>query len=277
MHDHSPTGANGMYVLLAVPFVLAIALYVCAVVTESRRGRRWPWTRTSAWLGGVAAAAVGVLGPLAAGHPSFAVHMWSHLLAGMAAPLLLVLAAPMTLALRALHVRRARQVSRVLRSWPARLVMMPAVAGALSVVSVWALYFTELYPAMQQAYLLHLAVSTHVVVVGVLFTAAVIAVDPSPHRAGFTTRMTVLVAVLAAHSILAKLLYASPPSEVTVAETGVGAMVMYYGGGVIDACLIVILCTQWYRQAGRRRHRESSGSVTTARRLLRRKPLRVMG
>ena len=54
------------------------------------------------------------MGPVAtAAHSTFAAHMAGHLLRGMAAPLVLVLGAPVTLALRALPVAEARTLTGI--------------------------------------------------------------------------------------------------------------------------------------------------------------------
>jgi putative membrane protein len=166
--------------------------------------------------------------------------------------LLLVLAAPVTLALRTLQVRQARRLSWALRSRPARVVTTPVVAALLNLGGMWMLYATPLYEAMQQDPLLHLAVMAHFLVAGCLLTAAIIPIDPAPHRAGYPLRMAVVVVALAAHGILARTLYAHPPAGVDIADAQAGSMLMYYWGDLIDVAIITVLCAQWYRQAGRK-------------------------
>ena len=262
MHDHAP-GSGGVTadVILALPFALALVLYGCGVILHRRRGSAWPWHRSLSWALGVMAAAGGFVGPLAAAaHRDVVAHMGAHLLVGMAAPLLLVLAAPVTLALRTLHVVPARRLSRMLSSRPARVATAPIVAALLNVGGLWVLYSTPLYDAMRDDILLHLVVMTHFLLAGYLFTAAIIPVDPAPHRAAFPTRMVVLVLALAAHGILAKTIYASPPAAATASDGRAGAMLMYYGGDVIDAAIIAVLCAQWYRQGAVRMRRASTAA-----------------
>lgn len=67
-----------------------------------------------------------------------------------------------------------------------------------------------------------------------------------------------LVAFVAAHSILAKWLYAHPPPGVEPRDAEVGAQLMYYGGDVVDVTLILLLCLGWYRAT---RPRETPTSV----------------
>jgi putative membrane protein len=212
-----------------------------------RRGRRWPVWRIACWCAGLVAAAAALAGPIAAaGHRDFAAHMGGHLLLGMTAPLLLVLGSPVTLLLRALPVRWARTMSGILGTRPVRVVTHPVTAAALDAGGLWLLYSTSLYPAMGDHRWLHVLVQVHVLIAGYLFTAAVIGVDPAPHRPGRRTRAAVLIVFLGAHAILAKYLYGHPPAGVSVADGRVGAELMYYGGDAIDIVLIALFWWQWY-------------------------------
>ncbi len=253
-HTHgSPSSGVGSDLIALLPVLVAIAVYLAATAIGRQRGRSWPWFRTVFWIAGVLAAAAGFIGPLAAAaHESFVAHMAAHLLVGMAAPLLLVLSAPMTLALRTLSVDPARRLSWLLRSPLARVLTHPVVAAALNVGGLWVLYRTPLYELMQRDVLVHLLVMLHVLAAGYLYTYALVGIDPSPHRSGFVMRSVVLVSSLAAHGILAKLLYAHPPPGVPVADAHTGARLMFTGGDAVDFVLIVLLCAEWYRATDRR-------------------------
>nr|WP_236571128.1 cytochrome c oxidase assembly protein [Microbacterium hydrocarbonoxydans] len=267
MHDHTSGAGIDPDIIIALPFVVALAFYGGCAVVQRRQGRAWPWYRSIAWLAGIIAAGAGFVGPLAAAaHQDFVAHMWVHLLVGMAAPLLLVLGAPVTLALRSMDVGAARRLSRLLNSWPARFVTAPIVAAVLNIGGMWALYSTSLYAAMQESLLVHMVVMTHFLLAGYLFTAAIIPIDPAPHRAGFPLRMGIVILALAAHGILAKTLYAHPPAGVEVMDAHAGAMLMYYAGDLIDVAIITILCAQWYRESGRnlRRRHGAPRSITSA-------------
>lgn len=101
-------------------------------------------------------------------------------------------------------------------------------------------------------------VMLHFLVAGYLFTAAILAVDRSPHQARFAVRAGVLVLALAAHGILAKVLYADPPAGVPLTEAQTGAQLMYYAGDAIDVAVMVLLCAEWYHRVGRVRARRAS-------------------
>jgi putative membrane protein len=186
--------------------------------------------------------------------------MATHLLAGMLAPLLLVLSAPVTLALRTLPVVPARRVSRVLASGPLTVLIHPVTAAALNVGSLWALYATPLGGAMLGDPLLHYLLITHFVFAGYLFTASIVGRDPAPHRASFGLRLVVLLLAVAAHSVLAKHLYAHPPEGSTADSARAGAELMYYGGDLVELVIIVVFFAQWYsRPRGERRREPTPG------------------
>jgi putative membrane protein len=253
-HVHGTgAGAEALAGALVAPFVVALVLYLCAAHAERRGPRGWPWHRDVLWTAGVCAAAAGLVGPLAdSAHRSFPVHMAAHLVVGMAAPVLLVLAAPVTLALRTLSAVPARRVSRALRSAPARVLTHPVTAALLNIGGLSVLYLTPLHAWMGADPVLHVLVTGHLLVAGYLYTAALISLDPAPHRASYALRSVVFVLALAAHGILAKLLYAHPPVGVPAADAQAGAQLMYYGGDVVEAALLVVLLAQWYRASGRR-------------------------
>ena len=214
-------------------------------------GRRWPVRRTVAFVAGALAVGAALAPPVMhAAHGDLRVHMVQHVVVGMLAPVGLVLGAPVTVALRALPVRAARRVARVLRSAPVRVVSHPAVALALNVGGMAALYATPLYAAMQGSAVLHAAVHVHVLAAGCLFTWAVLAgPDPAPHAAGMGVRLGVLCAAIAAHAVLAKLMFARlwPAGVAGAAETQAAAQVMYYGGDLAEALLLAVLLAAWYR------------------------------
>lgn len=254
-HIHQPDGLNFDHaigsipqLLMALPFILALVMYLLAVLVTNRQYKSWPIYRTVCWVFGVILAIFAVAGPLAnRGYSDFTAHMFGHLLLGMLAPLLMALAAPMTLVLRTLSVPFARRLSKVLRSWPSRMFTHPIVATFLNIGGLWLLYTTSLYSLMHKSILLHLVVHFHVFLAGYLFTVSMIYIDPIPHRIPFLNRAIVLVAGIAGHGILSKYIYAHPPEGVLLKQAEIGGMLMYYGGDVIDIVLIFILCLHWFK------------------------------
>lgn len=237
-------------VILAIPFVTVLLLYLSAVLLNWKRGKPWPVSRTLYWVTGHLLALIAVTGPIARlSHEQFSVHMLGHLFLGMISPLLMVLGAPVTLLLRTLSAKRARQVTALLKTKPFVILSDPIITSLLNVGGLWLLYTTELFDLMHQNLFLYLLIHIHVFLAGYVFTASMIYVDPVYHRRSFIYRLALLVIALGAHSVLSKYIYAYPPSGVSRSEAEIGGILMYYGGDLIDIILILIFCTQWYKTA----------------------------
>lgn len=247
---HHVTGGPSAGLPLVILFALLLVLYIAATILSKRRHKKWPLYRTAFWIIGTICAIASLIGPIAdRSHMNFTVHMITHLLLGMLAPLLMVLAAPMTLLLRTLKVDYARHISRLLKAWPVCILSNPITASILNIGGLWVLYTTELYTIMHQHAFLYLLVHIHVFLAGYLFTASMINIDPTPHRVSFVFRTGIFILALAGHGILSKYIYANPPSGVVREQAETGAMLMYYAGDAIDLVLISLLCFQWYNSA----------------------------
>ncbi|WP_410643836.1 cytochrome c oxidase assembly protein [Amycolatopsis sp. lyj-346] len=222
--------------------LFALAAYETGAWRLRRRGDRWPPARDVVFAAGVGVA-------LVPGTPSFTGHMLQHVLLGMLAPVLLVLARPVTLLLRAVPAAARRRLKRVLGSRPAGVLVHPPVAAVLEAGSLWLLYRTGLFAAIGDEPWLHV----HVFLTGLLFTTAICRLDPLRHRAGFGVRAGALIGAAAAHAVLAKTLYVTPPPGVVlaVADREAGAELMYYGGDVVELGLALIVALQWYAARGR--------------------------
>jgi putative membrane protein len=242
------TGSGLPLAPLAVVLVVGILAVAFAVGVRRAPGARHLRARTLAGSGGLLAVAVGA-GVALRADASFTRHMVGHLLAGMVAPILLVLAAPIDLALRALPTSAARRLSGRLRSPLVRVATHPLPGAVLAMGGLVVLYTTPLFALMMEHPLVELAVTLHVVAAGCLFTDAVVGPGRHPHRASFGVRAIVLVGALAVHAALAKYLYGHPPAGVAAGDGQVGAMVMYYGGDLLDLVLTALLCLEWYRSA----------------------------
>ncbi|ADB35514.1 conserved hypothetical protein [Kribbella flavida DSM 17836] len=250
-HDHQATGLATFAALLTA--LVLVIVYAWAVQRLQRRGDTWSVGRFLCFAGGVLGLTAAFALPLPG--RAFTAHMTQHLLIGMLAPLLIVLARPLTLALRVLRPGRARQSLLALAHsrWSSFVQLLPVVA-VLEVGGLWALYRTPLFAASQERPWLHAVVHGHVIVSGLLFAFVICQLDPVRRRYGLVPRAATVVLAGAAHAVLAKSLYASPPPGTTfaAADLAVGAKVMYYGGDVVEILLAVVLALQWYSAEGRR-------------------------
>ncbi|MGE7604348.1 cytochrome c oxidase assembly protein [Peribacillus sp. NPDC097675] len=249
-HMHHVNSGPNAGLPLGILLGVLLVLYIAAIIVSNRQHKKWPLYRTAFWIFGTVCGAASVMGPIAdSSHMNFTAHMVSHLLLGMLAPLMMVMAAPMTLLLRTLKIAHARRLSRLLKAWPVRILGNPITASILNIGGLWVLYTTELYTLMHQQNFLYLLVHIHVFLAGYLFTASMIYIDPTPHRFSFQFRTGIFILALAGHGILSKYIYANPPSDVMKVQAEAGAMLMYYAGDAIDLVLISLLCFQWYKTA----------------------------
>ncbi|MFB9350475.1 cytochrome c oxidase assembly protein [Streptomyces heliomycini] len=217
--------------------------------------RGWSRLRTAGFLTGLALVATALVPPVAPfAHTDFRGHMVQHLLIGMYAPLALVLGAPVTLLLRTLPAARARRLTAVVHSRPARLFAHPAVALVLSTGSLAVVYFTPLHdtvmahPAGRRLLLLHFLLA------GCLFAYVIAGVDPAPGRPGVRARLVWIGVAVTAHAVISQLMYGGFRVDVhaPVPEVRGGAEIMYYGGDIAELLLAAALVATW-RPRGRAR------------------------
>ncbi|MER5455186.1 cytochrome c oxidase assembly protein [Micromonospora sp. NPDC002389] len=188
----------------------AAGLYLAGVWRLRRRGDAWPAARTAFWLLGCVVIVVATSSGLARYGPVlFAVHMVQHLLLMMVAPILLVLAGPVTLGLRALRPATDPRwpgprewLQAGLHSRASRVLTHPVVALVVYVASLYVLYFTDLYELAVRSHAAHLAMVGHFLAVGYLFFWAVIGVDPAPRRVPYPLKMVLVLISMVLHAFL---------------------------------------------------------------------------
>ncbi|MEV0254564.1 cytochrome c oxidase assembly protein [Streptomyces sp. NPDC050732] len=245
-------GPGPIELLSAAAALLMAVVYLLAAGRLRQRGDEWPWWRDVSFSVGCCGVAWAAVGPLPGG--PFTAHMVQHLIVGMAAPVLLVLARPLTLTLRTLAPGTARRgLLALARSRPVTWLLFPPLAALLDIGGLWLLYRTELFAAMRHEPWLHAVVHAHVLAAGLLFAFAVCQLDPVRHRWSLAARGATLLAAGAAHAVLAKTLYATAPpgTSFATADLHTGAQVMYYGGDLAEAALAVVVAASWYRATGR--------------------------
>ena len=181
--------------------------YIAGVVRLKRRGDSWPWYRIVLWMLGLALLFYVTNGGINAYEKYlFSVHMLGHMLLGMMIPLLLVPAAPITLALRAIEKRT--DGSRGPREWimlathsrVAGILTNPIVAAVIFAGSLWVFYFSPLFGWATTDHIGHSWMIVHFLIAGYLFVQSLIGVDPVPNRAPYPLRLIALFATMAFHA-----------------------------------------------------------------------------
>ncbi|WP_432172304.1 cytochrome c oxidase assembly protein [Streptomyces sp. Tue6028] len=259
-----------------VACLVGLGLYGWGVVRLARRGDKWPVGRTAAFVVGVLTVMlVMCTGLNEYGMVMFSVHMVQHMVISMLSPILILLGAPITLALRALPVASTRGTKgprelllMFLHSRYMRVVTHPAFTIPLFIASLYALYFSPLFDFLMGSKAGHIAMMCHFLAVGLVFFWPIMGVDPGPHRPGHLMRMLELFAGMPFHAFFGiALMMASEPMVSTYkhppASLGIDALADQSAAGGIawafsevpSVLVLLALLFQWYRSEQRQARR----------------------
>ncbi|WP_278236188.1 cytochrome c oxidase assembly protein [Isoptericola sp. AK164] len=193
--------------LFAVASVAGALVYVTWALRLRRRGDRWPLGRTISWCAGMAIMVwVTNGGPSVYGHVIFSGHMTQHMILAMVVPLLLVLAAPVTLLLRAVPARKdgsrgpREWVLAIVHSRVGSFVAKPVVAAVVFAGGMIAFYFTPVFGWALSNHAGHVWMIIHFTLAGYLFANALVGIDPGPQRPPYPQRLLLLFATMVFHA-----------------------------------------------------------------------------
>lgn len=253
--------------------ILFAAVYVAGVIRLRRRGDAWPLGRTVAWLCGCAVLLFATSSGLGRYMPAmFSMHMGAHMLLSMLSPVLLVLGAPVTLALRALPVA-GRDTPPGMREWllaalhsrVSRILTNPFVATALFVGGFYGLYFGGIFDAVAGVHAAHVAMNLHFLLSGYLFYWVVIGIDPTPRPIPPLGKLAMVFGSLPLHAFFGVVLMGT---QTVMAEGFYKSLQLYWhtdllgdqrlGGGIawsageVPLVLVMLaLLIQWRRSDNR--------------------------
>jgi cytochrome c oxidase assembly factor CtaG len=188
--------------------IVMAVLYLAGVRRLRRRGDPWPFGRTLGWLLGCAALLVTTSSGLGRYMPAmFSMHMVAHMLLSMLVPILLVLGAPVTLALRALPTAGRGEppgprdwLLAALHSRVSRFLTHPIVATVLFVAGFYGLYFGGIFDAAVSNHAAHVLMNVHFLLSGYLFYWVVIGIDPTPRQVPQLGKVAMVFASLPLHA-----------------------------------------------------------------------------
>jgi cytochrome c oxidase assembly factor CtaG len=264
--------------LFGTAAVALAAVYVVGVVRLRRRGDAWPVGRTVGWLVGCATLLAATSSGVGRYAPAmFSVHMAQHMLLSMLVPILLVLGAPVTLALRALPpAGRSRPPGA--REWllaavhspPARWFTHPLVALPLFVGSYYALYFSGLFASALPEHPAHVLMKLHFLLTGLAFFWPLIGIDPAPRRLEPAGRLGILFASVPFHAFFGVALMSSatvigdgfyralalPWVPDPLRDQQLGGGLAWASGELPLLLVVIVLLVQWSRQDERSARRD---------------------
>ncbi|MFF3660968.1 cytochrome c oxidase assembly protein [Streptomyces olivochromogenes] len=259
-----------------VACLVGLGLYGWGVVRLARRGDKWSVGRTIAFVLGVLTVMLVMCTRLNDyGMVMFSVHMVQHMVISMLSPILILLGAPITLALRALPVAATRGnkgprelLLMFLHSRYMRIITHPAFTIPLFIASLYALYFSPIFDFLMGSKTGHIAMMCHFLAVGLVFFWPIMGVDPGPHRPGYLMRMLELFAGMPFHAFFGiALMMASGPMVETYknppASLGIDALSDQSAAGGIawafseipSVLVLIALLFQWYASEKRQARR----------------------
>lgn len=249
--------------------IVFAAVYVAGVIRLRRRGDEWPPGRTVSWLLGCAL----LLFTTSSGMgrymmATFSMHMTGHMLLSMLIPILMVLGAPTTLALRALPTAgkgnppgpREWLLTGLHSKW-SRFFTHPVVATLMFVAGFYALYFSGLFDAAVSNHGSHILMNVHFLMSGYLFYWVVIGVDPAPRNVPPLGKIAMVFASVPLHAffgvimmgmtaLLGERFYRSlrlPWQTDLLADQQLGGSIAWAAGEFPLVVVLVALLIQWQR------------------------------
>jgi cytochrome c oxidase assembly factor CtaG len=211
----------------------------------SRVGQRqlaspFPRRNVTCFMSGLGVTFLALQSPIAAySDRLLSVHMVQHLLLTMVAAPLLVLGAPVTLALRASSRSvRERVVLPLVHSRVARLLSHPVVSWSAFVAAMWATHFTSVYEEALGSETIHSLEHVLYVATAVLFWRPVMGLDPGPSRISHPARLLYLFLSMPPMAFLGLAIYSSdqvlyPHYLATAAAHGTSALADQHLAGAL--------------------------------------------
>jgi cytochrome c oxidase assembly factor CtaG len=194
----------------------------------------------------------------------------------MVVPLLLVLAAPVTLLLRAVPVRK--DGSRGPREWVLGLVhsrvgefmARPVVAAVLFAGGMVAFYFTPVFEWALTNHAGHVWMVVHFTLAGYLFANALVGIDPGPQRPPYPQRLLLLFATMVFHAFFGVVLTTGtsllvadwygnmgrPWGESAIDDQQMGGAIAWGIGELPTVVLAIAVAIQWTRSDEREARRQ---------------------
>ncbi|GAC57578.1 hypothetical protein GOHSU_22_00380 [Gordonia hirsuta DSM 44140 = NBRC 16056] len=273
--DEAPSLSNILFdwrfdLIFGTAAILAALVYLRGVWRLHRRGDSWPIGRTIAWILGCLALLFATSSGMGRYSPAvFSVHMMGHMMLSMLVPILLVLGAPMTLALRAIPPAGRGQppgprewILTGIHSGYSRFITHPLIAVTLFVGSFYVLYLGDLFESIVDNHSGHLAMNMHFLFAGFLFYWVVIGIDPSPREVSPVAKLGIVWGSLPFHAFFGVTLMLT---SAVIAEGWYRSLLLPWhtdlysdqqtGGGIAWATgefplmiVMIALLVQWQRQ-----------------------------
>ena len=248
------------------PFVwLGLGLAAWWYLRTYSRVPAFPAVRRLHFMLGLAVAAVALASPIAIYEGAlFWVHMVQHLLLVMVSAPLLLLGAPVTLALRAASPAGRRRLLRVLHSKVVRVATHPVVAWSVFALVMWTVHFTSFYDLALENEVAHVAEHILFLSVAALFWWPVIGLDPTAARLGWPGRIAYVFLAMPQQSFLGVAIHQAKaplyPHYATIertwgpnplADQQLAGTIMWVAGDFLFIGVLIFAVLAWMRHEQR--------------------------
>jgi len=248
--------------------IIAAALYIVGYARVRSAGIEWPIMRLVSWLGGISViiwttnSGISIYSQVSVG-----LHMTQHMIMTMLGPILLVMGAPATLALRALKPAKGNE--RGPREWLVwflhspitRVLTNPFYVFIVYVIGLYGLYMTPLFGWLMGSHVGHVVMQAHFIISGYLFYWVLIGIDPRPRPLPYWGRLLLLLLALAVHGFfaVAMMMGTTPmavewygivrPEWVTdpLRDTLLGGQVAWGLSEIPSVIVLIAIAVQWSR------------------------------
>ena len=253
--------------------LIAAGLYCFGVARLRSRGDTWPIGRTISWLLGISVVIWCTNSGIATySQVSVSLHMTEHMVMAMFAPILLVLGAPATLALRAIKPSHGNErgprewLVWFLHSWPTRILTNPFYVFFIYVIGLYGLYLTPAFGWLMGSHVGHVYMQLHFLFAGYLFYWIIIGIDPRPKPLPYWGRFMLLLMAISVHGFFAVILMMSTdlslapewysivrPPWVTdlLADSETGGQIAWALAEIPSVLVMVVISIQWARNDDR--------------------------
>ncbi len=244
--------------MIVAGIVVTAALYAAGMVCAARAGRPAGRAPLVAFALAIAVMAGSLLGPMDdLADASLSWHMVQHMaLIEVVAPLL-VLAAPIRLALAALPARPASRLARALNAAPLRWLFHPAFAWLQLTAVLYGVHFSPLYEAALENETVHAAEHVLLIVSGIAFWTPLLSVAPAPHAPSYPVRLLSIFLALPMSAFLGFIFYVARaplyPHYATLPgaladQMNAGAVMWIAGGGPLIVALLWLIAVWGERE-----------------------------
>ncbi len=258
--------------LLVSGILLSAALYLRAArrVWRTHSPSAFPRLRVISFMGGLAVMYLALQSPIDTyADLLLSDHMAQHLLLTMVAAPLLVLGAPVTLALAATSAQsRRRFLLPVLHSRIIRVAGSPVFAWMLFAVVMWGSHFSPVFEAALRNENIHFLEHLAYLSSALLFWWPVVGLDPNPARISHPARLLYLFLAMPMTALLGLAIYSSnrllyPHYETAsrsigfspIADQHLAGALMWEGGMLLMVAALALVLLDWMRRDEREAER----------------------